>query len=120
MNDARNRRPQIRERARKALIKRLMTEPPPPPMPPSILPVKELVVRARVYLKGDFWPEDGIVTSVICELPLEHITRKIDEMNTQGFWFPRPNDGVMRYIPPHSISQVIVNAGETYNDIARV
>ena len=119
MNDARNRRPQIRERARKALIKRLIAEPPPPPAP-IILPVKELVVRARVYLKGDFWPEDGIVTSVVCELPLEHITRKIDEMNTQGFWSPRPNDGVMRFIPPHSISQVIVNAGETYNDIARV
>jgi len=105
MNGARRRRSHIQLKARLARIKRLWGEHKKRPGGQDIV-MPEPVLRARVYLKIDEFGEGDFSTSVVVDLPRDNPTKRIRDMQTWGFWVPRPHLGVLKYIAPQQIRQV--------------
>jgi hypothetical protein len=103
MNDSRRRRALIRQKAMRARRLRLLKEIKKEKI--KVLPNSN-TYRAIVFLKLDNLVDPEISTSVIVDLPQDNPTAKIEEMQKNGFWVPRPIWGMMKYFPSNSISQV--------------
>ena len=108
MNEARKRRDKIRSRARKAMIRRLshmMNH-------TQKIDLSDQIIRpatrlARVYLKLEMGLDEvGFKTSVAVHLPADNPTETIRDMQKNGFWCPRLDDGLMVFIPAKQILQV--------------
>lgn len=118
MNAARMRRPLIKKRARKALMKQLKHGPQVVleriAKPPAyVLSKNKGDMRwARIYLKVDSTFEPHFITSVWMQLPIENTGATISKMQKNGFWTVRPDKNQMAFIMPDQIRQVIMNMEE--------
>ena len=106
MNASRLRRPVIQARARKAMMRRMhraMTRGK-LDLSPMIQPMTR---RARVYFRLEMGlEEDGFITSAMVDLPHDRPTEFIRNMQKNGFWIGRIDDGHMTFILPDQIMQV--------------